>query len=139
MVGAACGRFRSENAKDIEIAVLRHQVAILRRQVKRPAFRPSDRAVLALLSRLLPRRLWGSFLVTPDTVLRSHRDLVRRKWTQPRPGGRPPLAEDVGALIVRMARENPRWGYQRIQGELRKLGIVVSASSVRKRVAPSRP
>lgn len=131
LLGAALGRFRSENAKDIEIAVLRHQVAILRRQVKRPAFRTSDRAVLALLSRLLPRRLWGSFLVTPDTVLRWHRDLVRRKWTQKRPCGRPPLAEEVVALIVRLARENPRWGYPRIQGELRKLGIRVSASSVR--------
>ena len=131
LLGAAFGRFRSENAKDIEIAVLRHQLAILRRQVKRPAFRPSDRAVLALLSRLLPRRFWGSFLVTPDTVLRWHRDLVRRKWTQQRSCGRPPLAEDVVELIVRLARENPRWGYPRIQGEVRKLGITVSASSVR--------
>jgi transposase len=131
LVGAAFGRFRSENAKDIEIAVLRHQVAVLRRQVKRPVFRPSDRAVLALLSRLLPRRLWGSFLVTPDTVRRWHRGLVRRKWTQQRPCDRPPLAGEVVALIVRLARENPRWGYPRIAGELRKLGIAVSASSVR--------
>jgi transposase InsO family protein len=131
LVGAACGRCRSENAKDIEIAVLRHQVAILRRQVKRPAFRPSDRAVLALLSRLLPRRSWALFLVTPDTVLRWHRDLVRRKWTHERRCGRPPLAEDIVAVIVRLAGENPRWGYQRIQGEMKKLGIAVSASSVR--------
>jgi putative transposase len=131
LVGAACGRCRSENAKDIEIAVLRHQVAILRRQVKRPAFGPSDRAVVALLSRLLPRRSWALFLVTPDTVLRWHRDLVRRKWTHERRCGRPPLAEDIVALIVRLAEENPRWGYQRIQGEMKKLGIAVSASSVR--------
>lgn len=131
LLGIAFGRFRSENAKDIEIAVLRHELAVLRRQVKRPVFRPADRAVLAMFSRVLPRRLWASFLVTPETVLRWHRDLVRRKWTQTRPCGRPPLAGEVVALIERLARENPRWGYQRIQGELKKLGIAVSASSVR--------
>jgi putative transposase len=123
---------RSEHAKDVEIAVLRHQLEVLRRQVKRPEFRPADRAVLAVLSRALPRSHWSIFLVTPGTILRWHRRLVTRKWTQPyRRGGRPPLAEHVVALILRLARENPRWGYQRIQGELKKLGISVSATTIR--------
>jgi hypothetical protein len=131
LLGAALRRFPSQGAKDIEIAVLRHELAILRRQVKRPAFRPSDRAVLALLSRLLRRPLWGSFLVKPQTVLCWHRDLVRRKWTQKRPVW-PAVTRRGGCdLIVRLARENPRWGYQRIQGELKNLGIRVSVSSVR--------
>jgi len=94
-------------------------------------YRPADRALLAAVSRALPRTAWRSFLVTPETLLRWHRHLVRRKWTQPRSPGRPPLPPATIELIVRMARENPRWGYQRIQGELRKLGIAVSATSVR--------
>ncbi len=98
----------------------------------RPAFRPADRAVLAVLSRALPRARWSTFLVTPGTILRWHRRLVTRKWTQAfRRGGRPPLAEHMVALILRLARENPRWGYRRIQGELKKLGIRVSATSIR--------
>jgi putative transposase len=132
LLGILLGRFQSEHAKDVEIAVLRHQLEVLRRQVKRPQFQPADRALLAALSRALPRRRWSSFLVTPDTILRWHRRLVTRKWTQPnRRGGRPPLAEQLVALILRLGRENPRWGYQRIQGELRKLGIQVSATTIR--------
>jgi putative transposase len=139
LVGMLLGSLRHEHAKGVEIAVLRHQLDVLRhqldvlrRQVKRPQFRPADRAILAVLSRMLPRAHWSSFLVTPDTILRWHRRLVTRKWTQPSPrGGRPPLAEDVVALILRLARENPRWGYRRIQGELKKLGIFVSATSIR--------
>ena len=105
---------------------------MLRRQVKRPEFRPADRAFLAVLSRALPRARWSSFLVTPDTILRWHRRLVTRKWTQPcRRGGRPPLDDHLVALILRLARENPRWGYRRIQGELKKLGIGVSATTIR--------
>jgi putative transposase len=141
------GSLRSEHAKDIEIAVLRHQLAVLRRQVKRPEFRPADRALLAMLSGALPRWRWSNFLVTPDTILRWHRRLVARKWTQTQPrGGRPALADHVIALILRLARENPRWGYRRIQGELKKLGIHVSATSIRTvllgngfRPAPRRP
>lgn len=132
LLGIVAGRVRSEHAKDVEIAVLRHQLAVLRRQVRRPAFRPADRASLAALSRVLPRRRWSVFLVTPDTLLRWHRRLVTRKWTElRRAGGRPGLAEDVVALILRLARENPRWGYRRIQGELRKLAVPVSATSIR--------
>ncbi|HZC98928.1 MAG TPA: hypothetical protein VFA46_01660 [Actinomycetes bacterium] len=105
------GSARSEHAKDIEIAVLRHQLAVLRRQVKRPEFRPADRAVLAALGGALPRGRWSNFLVTPDTILRWHRRLVTRKWTRPQArSGRPALADDVVALILRLARENPRWG-----------------------------
>jgi transposase len=132
LVGMLLGSLRSQHAKDVEIAVLRHQLEVLRRQVKRPAFRPADRAVLALLSRALPRWRWSVFLVTSGTILRWHRRLVTRKWTQPRHrGGRPAVAEHVVALILRLARENPRWGYRRIQGELKKLGVSVSASTIR--------
>src|SRR6266511_2734010 len=132
LVGMLLGCLRSEHAKDVEIAVLRHQLEVLRRQVKRPEFRPADRALLAVLSRALPRGLWSTFLVTPDTIMRWHRRLVTRKWTQPyRRGGRPALDDRLVALILRLARENPRWGYRRIQGELQKLGIRVSATTIR--------
>src|SRR6266508_4002343 len=132
LVGVLLGRLRSEHAKDVEIAVLRHQLAVLRRQVKPAEFRPADRAILTLLSRALPRELWSSFLVTPGTIMRWHRRLVTRKWTHPSPrGGRPPLADHLVALIVRLAQGNPRWGYQRLQGELEKLGVSVSATAIR--------
>src|SRR5262249_50454915 len=111
--------------KVLEIVVLRHQLRVLRRQVGRPRFRWSDRPFLAAPSRHLARETWCAFLVTPETVFRWHRELVRRKWsrvTVHRPG-RPPLREATQALILRFARENPRWGYQRIQGELVKLGL----------------
>jgi putative transposase len=132
LVGMLLRGLRSEHAKDVEIAVLRHQLAVLRRQVKRPRFRPADRAFLAVLSAALPRGCWSSFLVAPNTILRWHRRLVTRKWTQTQhQGGRPALASDVVALILRLARENPRWGYRRVQGELKKLGIQVSATTIR--------
>jgi putative transposase len=125
------GRFRSGVAKDVEIAVLRHQLEVLRRQVHRLDVEPADRAVLALLSRLLPRVRWSAFVVTPATILRWHRELVRRRWTYPRLG-RPPIANQIRELVLRVARENPRWGYLRIVGELRHLGIRVSASTVQR-------
>jgi putative transposase len=132
LVGMLLGSLHSEHAKDVEIAVLRHQLQVLRRQVKRPEFRPADRALLAMLSRALPRRRWSTFMVTPDTIMRWHRRLVTRKWTQPdRRGGRPVLDGHLIALILRLARENPRWGYRRIQGELNKLGMRVSATTIR--------
>jgi transposase InsO family protein len=120
------------DAKDIEIAVLRHQLLVLRRQVARPRYTPQDRMVLAILARLLPRERWPAFLVTPATLLRWHRELVARRWTYPNPGRRRGLPAEVVDLVVRMARENPRWGYLRIVRECRKLGIRVSATSVRR-------
>ena len=132
LVGMLLGSLRSEHAKDVEIGVLRHQLDVLRRQVKRPEFQPADRALLAALSSVLARGRWSIFLVTPDTLLRWYWRLVTGKWTQPdRRGGRPALAEHVVALILRLARENPRWCYRRIQGELKKLGIRVSATTIR--------
>jgi len=116
---------------ELEVAVLRHQVAILRRQVKRPVYRASDKAFLAAASRVLRREAWGAFQVRPETLLRWHRQLVRRKWTRPhRPPGRPALDPEVRALILRLGRENPRWGYLRIRGELLKLGVRVSATTI---------
>jgi transposase InsO family protein len=123
---------RGEAAKDLEILVLRHQLAVLRRQVPRPRLEPTDRALLAAVSRVLPRARWSCFLVKPETLLRWHRRLVAGAWTYPhRGGGRPPLDEQVQQLIVRLAGENPRWGYQRIQGELLRLGVQVSATAIR--------
>jgi len=118
--------------KDVEIAVLRHQLAVLHRQVARPRYAPTDRMVLATLARLLPRERWSAFLVTPATLLRWHREFVRRRWTyarQPRP--RRGLDPAVVEVVLRLARENPRWGYLRICGECAELGIKVSATSVR--------
>jgi transposase InsO family protein len=124
---------RSQDFKELEIVVLRHELAILRRQVGRPAPRPADRAFLAAASRFLPRTRWSSFFVTPETLLRWHRRLVARHWTYARQSpGRPPVGGEVRALVLRVARENPRWGYQRIAGELAGLGISVSATTVRK-------
>jgi putative transposase len=123
--------WRSADAKQVEILALRHQLAVLRRQHPRPRLQPHDRALLAALSRLLPRRRWSIFMVTPQTLLRWHRRMVRRHWTYPTtPRGRPPLPDKVQTLIVRLASENPRWGYQRIRGELLHLGCRVSASSI---------
>jgi putative transposase len=118
-------------AKDAEILVLRHQLAVLQRQATRPRFTWSDRAIVSAPAHLVPRDRWASFLVTPGTILRWHRALVRRHWTYPhRNRGRPALAQETVELIVRLARENPRWGYLRIVGELKKLGIIVSKTSV---------
>ena len=114
----------------IEVVMLRHEVTVLRRQVARPALQPADRAVLAGLSRLLERRHRGRFFVQPDTLLRWHRDLIRRKWTYPKPSGRPRIPAGTVERVVRLARENPAWGYRRIQGELAVLGIDLAPASV---------
>jgi putative transposase len=122
---------RSERSKELEILVLRHELAILRRQPRRTRFRPV-RAILAALAGALPRSAWMSLSVRPATLLRWHRHLVGRRWTYPhRVPGRPSLDRQVQALILRLAHENPGWGYRRIVGELQSLGISVSATSVR--------
>jgi putative transposase len=121
-------------ARDLEIVVLRHQVKVLRRQVPRPHLKQTDRVFLAAASRFLGKANPSSFLISPGTLLRWHRELVARKWRlfrrRARPG-RPPVRRDVRELIVRLARENRRWGYQRIHGELKKLGVAVSATTIR--------
>jgi putative transposase len=124
-------RRRSEREKEIEILLLRHQLRVLERQVLRPALTPADRALLAF-SRVLPRQAWkASLFVTPATLLRWHRELVARRWTYPhRRSGRPATAGEIRALVVRLARENPSWGYRRIHGELVGLGIRLAASTV---------
>jgi hypothetical protein len=116
---------RSAGSKDAELLVLRQEVAVLRRQNPKPKLAWADRAVLAALARLLPRSLRMSRLVTPDTLLLWHRRLVRWRWTYPSKGGRPAVDANVAALVEQMARENPSWGYKRIQGEL--LGIPARA------------
>ena len=121
------------DANEVEIAVLRHQLAVLRRQVTRPRYTPADRMLLATLAKLLPRGRWAVFLVTPSTLLRWHRELVAHRWTYPHTGrGARGLDEQVVDLVLRLARENPRWGYLRIVEECRSLGVQVSASSVRR-------
>jgi putative transposase len=123
---------RGDAAKDLEILVLRHQLTVLRRQIPHPKLKPADRALLAAVSRVLPRSRWSSFFVRPETLLRWHRRLVAGAWTYPhRQTGRPPLDQDVQQLIIRLARENPTWGYQRIKGELLRLGVQVSATAIR--------
>jgi putative transposase len=124
---------RPRRSNEFEILLLRHELAVLRRQAGRPRLTRADRALFAALTRALPRTAWTNLVVKPDTLLRWHRQLVARRWTYAhRKAGRPPLERSLRELILRLARENPHWGYKRIVGELTGLGVSVSATSVRK-------
>jgi putative transposase len=122
---------RSDAAKDAEILVLRHEVAVLRRNNQRPTLTWVDRALLSALARLLPAQRRRIRLVSPRTLLRWHAQLVAHRWTYPpRTPGRPAVTQTVRDLVLRMSRENPRWGYRRIHGELASLGHPIAASTV---------
>jgi putative transposase len=123
---------RSQASKDAEIMVLRHEVMVLRRQVARPRPDWADRAILAALARLLPAALRGSRLVTPGTLLVWHRRLITRKWTYPGRPGRPATSAEIRELALRLAGENPAWGYRRVHGELTRLGHHISEATVRR-------
>ena len=133
LLGALLRSRRGLDVKDVELLVLRHELEVLQRQVARPKLGTADRALLAAAACHLPRSSRGVLLVTPRTLLRWHRAMVRRKWRQPvGHAGRPPLSAEVRELVPRLARENPRWGHRRVCGELRKLGLHVSPTSVRR-------
>jgi putative transposase len=139
LLGALLRSRRGLHVKDIELLVLRHELEILRRHVTRPNLGMVDRALLAAAARHLPRSLGGARVVSPRTLLRRHQALVRRKWRQENgQRGRPKLPAEVQELVLRLARENPRWGHRRICGELRKLGFRVSPTSIRRLFARAR-
>jgi putative transposase len=125
--------FRRDLSKDAELLVLRHENAVLSRHVGRVRYEPADRAWLAALARLIPRKRWAEvFPVTPATLLVWHRKLAARKYdtSKRRKPGRPATVRSIARLAVRLAKENPLWGYRRIHGELTKLGLAVAPSTV---------
>jgi len=133
VLGVAVLVFRGDRAKAAELLVLRHENAVLRRHIGRVRYEPADRMWFAALARLLPRRRWTEiFPVTPATLLAWHRKLAAAKYdtSKRRKPGRPPTVPSIARLAVRLAEENPLWGYRRIQGELTKLGLAVAPSTV---------
>ena len=130
---------RGQASKNTEIMVLRHEVTVLRRQVTRPKPDWADRAVLAALARQLPAVLRAHRLVTPGTLLAWHRRLITRRWTYPGQPGRPGTSQDIRALVLRLAQENPAWGYRRVHGELSRLGHQISEATVRRILRARRP
>jgi transposase len=134
IVDVAMIRGRTEAELRAEVLVLRHELRVLERQVSRSCWQPADRLILAALAQTLPRPAWRSILVSPETLIRWHRELVRRKWalyTRRRRSRSHPNRVERQHLILQLARENPRWGYRRIQGELLKLGHQVSHITIR--------